>query len=250
MSQAIDSTEMWRQIPPEEKIELLSRAHTAGVSAALIAILCGGTMAVGLKQEWFLWGALIASPLIFQVVAGRSWRALRPRVMLEYLAARSAARRFAFTARGKDLTLKLMFRGYYQEVFETDQIQEELEASISKNREAAVWIALFGDAVVLISERAGGAQAEFAQALTERLDVQVKNPDVAKSDYSAGKEVYLAYHSRMLGHRKIKVTSKYPAAMVVFEKILSQQLRLAIEAHAATAAADQKALPESFEDEY
>jgi hypothetical protein len=212
-------------------------------------ILCGATLAVGLRQEWFLWGPLIASPLVFQVAAGRKWRQVRPRVMLEYLAARSAARRFAFTAKAKDLSLKLMFRGYVSEVFDDDAVQEKLEASISANKESAVWIALFGDAVVLISERAGGATAEFAQPLTEKLGIQVRNPESAKSAYTAGKEVILSYHSRLMGHRRVRVTSRYPAAMVVFEKGIAQQMK-----EAQKRRADEEALvalPESSSsDEY
>jgi hypothetical protein len=204
---------------------------------------------VGLRQEWFLWGPLIASPLVFQVAAGRKWRQVRPRVMLEYLAARSAARRFAFTAKAKDLSLKLMFRGYVSEVFDDDAVQEKLEASISANKESAVWIALFGDAVVLISERAGGATAEFAQPLTEKLGIQVRNPESAKSAYTAGKEVILSYHSRLMGHRRVRVTSRYPAAMVVFEKGIAQQMK-----EAQKRRADEEALvalPESSSsDEY
>lgn len=249
MGEAIDGKELWRQVPPEEKLELLSKAHTAGVISMLGLILCGATLAVGLRQEWFLWGPLIASPLVFQVAAGRKWREVRPRVMLEYLAARSAARRFAFTAKAKDLSLKLMFRGYVSEVFDDDAVQEKLEASISANKESAVWIALFGDAVVLISERAGGATAEFAQPLTEKLGVQVRNPESAKSAYTAGKEVILSYHSRLLGHRRIRVTSRYPAAMVVFEKGIAQQMK-----EAQKRRADEEAivaLPESSSsDEY
>jgi hypothetical protein len=169
--------------------------------------------------------------------------------MLEYLAARSAARRFAFTAKAKDLSLKLMFRGYVSEVFDDDAVQEKLEASISANKESAVWIALFGDAVVLISERAGGATADFAQPLTEKLGIQVRNPESAKSAYTAGKEVILSYHSRLLGHRRVRVTSRYPAAMVVFEKGIAQQMK-----EAQKRRADEEALvalPESSSsDEY
>jgi hypothetical protein len=249
MGEAIDGKELWRQVPPEEKLELLSKAHTAGVLSMLGLILCGATLAVGLRQEWFLWGPLIASPLVFQVAAGRKWRQVRPRVMLEYLAARSAARRFAFTAKAKDLSLKLMFRGYVSEVFDDDAVQEKLEASISANKESAVWIALFGDAVVLISERAGGATADFAQPLTEKLGIQVRNPESAKSAYTAGKEVILSYHSRLLGHRRVRVTSRYPAAMVVFEKGIAQQMK-----EAQKRRADEEALvalPESSSsDEY
>jgi len=249
MGEAIDGKELWRQVPPEEKLELLSKAHTAGVLSMLGLILCGATLAVGLRQEWFLWGPLIASPLVFQVAAGRKWRQVRPRVMLEYLAARSAARRFAFTAKAKDLSLKLMFRGYVSEVFDDDAVQEKLEASISANKESAVWIALFGDAVVLISERAGGATAEFAQPLTEKLGIQVRNPESAKSAYTAGKEVILSYHSRLMGHRRVRVTSRYPAAMVVFEKGIAQQMK-----EAQKRRADEEALvalPESSSsDEY
>jgi hypothetical protein len=249
MGEAIDGKELWRQVPPEEKLELLSKAHTAGVLSMLGLILCGATLAVGLRQEWFLWGPLIASPLVFQVAAGRKWRQVRPRVMLEYLAARSAARRFAFTAKAKDLSLKLIFRGYVSDVFDDDAVQEKLEASISANKESAVWIALFGDAVVLISERAGGATADFAQPLTEKLGIQVRNPESAKSAYTAGKEVILSYHSRLLGHRRVRVTSRYPAAMVVFEKGIAQQMK-----EAQKRRADEEALvalPESSSsDEY
>ncbi|NDC37111.1 MAG: hypothetical protein EBZ48_03555 [Proteobacteria bacterium] len=249
MTQSIDGKELWRQVPPEEKLELLSRAHTIGVMAMLAFIVAGATLAVGLRHEWFLWGPLIASPLIFQAAAGRTWRAVRPRVMLEYLAARSAARRFAFTAKSKDLSLKLMFRGYISEVFEEDQVQEKLEAAIASTKEAAVWVALFGDAVVVMSERRGGATADFAQPLTDRLEVEVRNPDSAKSDYTAGKEVILSYHSRLLGHRKIRITSKYPAAMVVFEKALGQQMKHAQKQRAEADAI--VALPNrSTEDEY
>src|SRR5262245_17453106 len=134
----IDNSEAWRQIPPEEKFALMSRAHGSGILACGITIILGCTLAVGLHMPWLMWGSMIASPLIFQFAAGKAWRDLRPKIMLEYLAARSAARRYAYTADSKDLTVSLIFRGHAEEMFEKDAIQDALEAIIANNKSAEV----------------------------------------------------------------------------------------------------------------
>jgi len=48
----LDNSDIWRQVPPEEKFELMARAHASGVFAAFIAVILSGTMAIGFKLGW------------------------------------------------------------------------------------------------------------------------------------------------------------------------------------------------------
>jgi len=217
----VDALEMWRLIPPEEKFQLMARAQAKGVLSCLTAIIVCCTLAIGLQLSWLMWAAFLACPFIFQFAAGKAWKHLRPMVMLEYLAARSAARRYAFATNAKDLTLVLIFRGKLERVFEGEEgAIAALEATIEDNRELECWVALFTDAVVLMSEKPGGAQVEFAHLLNESLNSEGVSPS-DKGDYSDDREVYLSYMDRRSNKlQKIKLTSHFPASLVVFEKKL------------------------------
>ncbi len=220
---SLDGTEIWRTIPPEEKLELMSQAHAKGIFSAFLLILVGSTLSVGFKSNWMLWGGILASPMVFQFAAGKAWRGLRPRLVLEYLAARSAARRYAFSNKGKDLTVRMMFRGTLSHMFEEDMLQEALEAAFENTKEAAVWITLFGDSVVMMSEEVGGARLQLAQVLNDKLSVESK-PGASGKDYANGKEIVLSINSKTGDTKKYKVTSKHAAALVVFEKKMQSQL--------------------------
>jgi len=211
----IDSKELWRQIPPEEKLQVLSNAHAKGVSAMLGCVVLAATLAVGFEKAWILWVSLVLSPLVFQFVAGKQWRANRPRTMLEYLAARSAARRFAFSIHGDDLQLQLLFRGEITHDFGED-VLSQLDASVEGNAKAAVWVALFGDAVVLMSEARGGARLEFGHQINSSLDISIDNH--GGSDYSNDKEIIMSGSGSDSKKGKVRLTSKQSAAMVVFQK--------------------------------
>lgn len=210
--------EIWRQVPPEEKIELMSRAHSNGILVAFIAILVASTLAVGFKFSALMWAALIGSPFVFQLAAGTAWKRLRPKVMLEYLAARSVARRYAFGLNSRELDPNLVFRGRLEEQFTEEQLEEALEASIENLNDASVWVALFSDAVVVMSEAPGGAELRMAHKLDSELKVEGRSLD-NKGDYSNTREVWLSYQDRK-AERRFKITSKYPAALIVFEKKL------------------------------
>jgi hypothetical protein len=214
----IDNSEAWKQIPPEEKIELMARSHASGVMAVAITIVICSTIALALKISWIMWASIILSPMVFQFAAGKSWRDLRPRIMLEYLAARSAARRFAFTEGAKDLQLNLIFRGKLEHVFEREDIEEALQASIEDNAKAEVWIALFKDTLIMLNERPGGAGLALGQNINDRLAVESSDD----GQYTNSKEVLLTARDKVGGQRKYKVTSKYPGALAVFEKRLLQ----------------------------
>ncbi len=233
-----DANETWRQIPPEEKFNVMARAQAKGVSAALGLLVCCGTIAIGLHANWVFWGGLAAAPFVYQFFAARAWRDLKPRMMLEYLAAKSAARRFAFTINAKDLGMNLLFKGALEKDFGQDNLQESLEAAFEQNQEAAVWIALFNDAVVAISEQRGGAQLEFGHLIDDKLSIVLEDTD----ERTFSKTVYLSSNDKRNGPARYRITSAYPAALMVFEKkILSLQAEARTKAEKALASLD--ALP-------
>ena len=219
--------DIWRAIPPEEKLQLMSRAQGTGCVAVMMASVISAPIAIALQVPWIFWGTLLGSPFIFQFAAGRSWRDLRPRVMLEYLAARSAARRYAFANKSKDLKLELLFRGKVERVFEANDAMAALEAAVENTKESLVWVALFTDAVVLMSEKPGGASLEFAHPINERLTMKSESRD-GERGYQALQSVEIGAPDRkMKKEQRFKITSPYPAALVVFERKLDAYVKAA-----------------------
>lgn len=213
-------SEIWRMIPPEEKFELMARAQSKGVLAASVCIIVFCTLAVGFKASALMWISFVVSPFVFQFAAGKAWRTLRPKALMEYLAARSASRRYAFSTRAKDLTPNMIFKGRLEELYENDQIQEALEAAIDNTKESEVWITLFGDAVTMIAERYGGAELKFAALIDDKLEVVSASP--SGSDYANDKELHITVRRREDNEKRFRLTSRYPAALIVFEKKLKK----------------------------
>jgi hypothetical protein len=223
----VPQDDIWRTIPPEEKLLLMSRAQGTGCIAVLISCLIAAPIAIALQVPWIFWGALLASPFIFQFAAGRAWRDLRPRVMLEYLAARSAARRYAFANKSKELKLELLFRGKLERIFGLEDQMQALEAAVEDTKEAQVWVALFTDAVVLMSEGPGGAHLEFAHPINDRLQMKSDN-EGGGSGYQTLRAVELIAPGKKPGTgSNLKITSPYPAALVVFERKLNTYVKAA-----------------------
>jgi hypothetical protein len=225
--QALDDSEAWRQVPPEVKLEIMSRAHSKGLMTSIGFIMIGCTCAVALKFVWFMWGALLLSPIIFQISANKAWRALRPATILRYLAAKSAARRYAYSAKARDLSLDLIFPATLQRIPDTNDVTATLEAAIQNNQETEVWVTLFKDTIVMMSEQIGGAKMEMAQKIDKYLDID--SVSESGKDYASDKEVLLTittpsrHDIHELIKNKYKLTSRYPAALVVFEKKVQQK---------------------------
>ncbi len=213
---AVDPTDIWGRVPPEEKFEILAKAQARGVGAAVVVAIVGCTLAVGFKFDWLMWGALLVSPLIYQFVAGKAWRDLKPPVILEYLAARSATRRFAFTTKSQDLYLHLMFRGDVEKLPSND-LGEALEDTIPVGTKTPVWIGLFTDCVVLIREEIGGAVCVMSHLLDEKLTIRGESPE-SDREYSNDRQVLLSYTSKKGVGNRYRVTSRFPAALIVFER--------------------------------
>lgn len=212
-----DSSEVWRQIPPEEKVEIINKAHAAGVLATVISLIIVFTASIGLQLQWLMWGSLICSPFVFQFASGKRWRHMRPKLMLEYLAARSAARRFAYAAGSKDMRVMMIFRGSLEEVFDADQRNEELEAEMMDRKESDVWVALFSDCIIMMTERPGGAELEFGYLMNERMRVEGRSP-TGEDEYSSNREIKIDVLDRVRGKHSYRLTSRFPAALIVFEK--------------------------------
>lgn len=246
----LDHSELWRQIPPEEKFAIMARAHSKGVLASLVTIAVGATIAIGLQLSELMWASFLLCPLVFQFAAGKAWRDLRPRVMLEYLAARSAARRYAFTANAKELDLTMMFRGHLEHQFGEGEeaTQEALEAMVANAKDAEVWVALFNDALVMMSEELGGATAQFAHVINEKMKVESRTLD-ERGDYSNAKELTIwGSKGKRFDTQVIKLTSHQPAALIVFEKKLRQLIE--VNANNKDKDADVDAIPESSGSRY
>lgn len=208
--------EIWRLVPPEEKFEMMAHAQARGVFAASVNIIIMCTIAVGLKLGWLMWFGFIICPFVFQFAAGKAWRNVRPRTLLEYLAARSASRRFAFTVRSKELMPQIMFKGTLEKLYDQDHVQEAMEAIISNNKESQVWVTLFGDAITMIQEYPGGATVKFAALIDKKMTISSLSEE--DDDYN-GKKVLKLSHTDKDGNKSDYILkSKYPAALVVFEK--------------------------------
>jgi hypothetical protein len=220
---ALDITDIWRNVPPEEKLEMMARAQSRGILVAFIVILVASTMAVGFQMPWLLWSSLLISPFVFQFATGKSWRDNRPKVLLEYLAARAVTRRYAFAVSAKDLGLKLIFKAILEEEYSDNNAQDALDRAFNKEKTTEVWVTLFNDAVVIISERLGGARCELASPFNDKLMVEAINE--SKNEYGRGKTIILTLTDRTHVKRRFRVTSRYPAALLVFEKQLQQLLR-------------------------
>ena len=210
----LDPTNIWDSIPPEEKFELLAKAQARGVGAAIMLVIVGCTLAVGFRFDLLMWGSLLLSPLLFQFTAGKAWRDMRPPMLLEYLAARSAARRYAFSAKSRDLGLVLIFKGEFEPLAATEELEQTFARAFAPTQG---WIALFNDCIVVITERPGGAECLFAQIVNDKLSITGRSPESGE-EYANDREVILTTQTKRGDPVRVKLTSRYPAALVVFEK--------------------------------
>lgn len=216
----LNPNELWRRVPPEEKLELLNFAHAKGVIASLWVVGVGCTFAVGLQVSEIMWGSFFLVPLVFQYTVSKHWRQIRPKVMLEYLGARSVTRRYAVAANGRNLGAEFLFKGRLRRIVEDDTIDDDLDENARRKPDVHVWVALFPDSLIMISEGVRGANLEFSHLLDDKLTVTARSADGGK-EYSKGREIVLEYaNKRTLEYGKFLLTSRYPAALVVFEKKL------------------------------
>ena len=228
----VGEEEIWSIVPPEEKLELLARSQVSGISTCFLFIAVCFTLAIALKLQWLIWLSLIASPLLFQTAAHRAWKSLKPKIMLQYLAARSVARRFAFAANAHGLEVELIFRGNVSEVHqgESQELSDAIESIESNNDETTAWVGLLNDAIVAFRESRSGGTLEFVSLSDHRLKVEGRNTDGSTDEYSKNREVFIHLEKSFGKLSTYRLTSDYPAALIVFEKKLKARVEASIKA--------------------
>ncbi|MGI6681009.1 MAG: hypothetical protein ACOX3T_05985 [Bdellovibrionota bacterium] len=225
-----DADKLWQKITPEEKIDALNKAHTCGVLACINAVIISGAIAVGLKMKFIFWGVLICTPLIFQFFSSRSWKNLKPSLMLQYLAARSVVRRLAFLEQARNLEPEIIFKGFAKILPANDVDLEGISQAIHNNEFIPVWVSLFSDTIVMFKESQGGGELVFASSINEKLKFECENLntdetnlmdiDEEKKDYLSEKEITLQYVDTRKSSNIIKLRSKQKASLLVFERKL------------------------------
>jgi hypothetical protein len=214
---AINHQEFWGRIPPEEKLLILHQAQAGGAMSAAVLVLAASGIAIGFQSPWIFWGSLIISPVVYKTISKGRFNKYRSNLMLLYLAARAAVRRYAYKYNAADLNVLLLFRGMLVKGTETSPYNEREEVASPLE----VWIALFHDTIVVIGEAVGGARLYLAHNLEPGLTVHGQSPE-GEGDYSRSRVVTLRSERYASFYR---LTSDTPGALVVFEKKLAAILR-------------------------
>ncbi len=212
--------DLWRKITPEAKIDALNKSHTNGIFAAIISVIIGATVAIGLKINFIFWTVLILAPITFQFFSSRSWRNIKPSLILQYLAVRSVVRRFAFIAQAKSLEPEIIFNGTVTIEPANPVDIEGVTHMIHNNEKVPVWVALFVDTIIMFKEALGGGQLVFSSPINEHLIFESTNLNNDDSEYSTNKEIKLKYTDKKKITNIIKLRSPQPAALIIFERKL------------------------------
>ena len=234
-----NALDIWRKVPPEEKLELMARAQSRGLSATLVLLLITGTVAVGLRMPWIFWSAFATIPFVFQFASAKAWRDIKPRTVLEYLAARSAARRYAYGAQAKDLTVDLMFKGSLSPDLSQLGESEGIEAHLDARDKIPVWVSLFPDTIVMMSEHAGGAKLEFVHSTLDRMNVTAEGFDESGGD---SRRLALEVELRKGETQRWFLLSPHPAALLVCER----KIKRAVEEHRVQLERERNAVKNLF----
>ncbi len=210
--------DVWNTVALEERLELISRAHAQGAIASVVFMVYMGAVAYGVDMIWLLAVAMFGAMLVFSLFSGYVWRTGKPQLILSYLAVRSVARRYAYGYSIPELDVILIFRGQMRELFEEgtlDEQKQNVEFDSSSVGDRDVWICLLRGAVLILSERAGGAKLEFIAQVSEEIDCR---KPTAKEDLSDRSIVVQG--AGISRGRQVGLSSRYPGAMYVFEKQL------------------------------
>lgn len=221
---AFSVDDAWNTVALEERLDLLSRAHAHGIMAGLASFALLGTIAYGFDQIYVLAGGFVAAFFMVPMFTSYSWRRGKPALILAYLAARTVSRRYAYGHNLSDLDIVLIYRGVMREIF-SDRVAEEM----TRQRQDVdfdapenigyknVWICLLRGAIVILSERSGGAKLEFIAPVTNEVEVQKAPAEEGLSDGAV-----IVEGVQMSKGRRIILDSTSSGAQYVFERQLQR----------------------------
>jgi hypothetical protein len=221
---ALSVDDAWNAVALEERLELLSRTHAHGILAGVACFLLLGTVAYGFDEIYLLFGGFIAAFFVVPMFMSYSWRRGKPALILAYLAVRTVSRRYAYGYNLSDLDIVLIYRGRMREIYR-DREQEEMIrqrqevdfTSAPDDDEKQVWITLLRGAVVLLSERDGGAKLEFIAPVTNELVLRKPRAEEEGSDSAIVLE-----GTQMSKGRTVIIESRSYGAQYVFERQLGR----------------------------
>ena len=211
--------DVWQKIPPEEKLQLLAKAQSTGISTIFVLLMFTASMAVGLKSPWIFWGSFFAVPFVFQMASAKAWRITKPRAIVEYTAARASAGMYANQVDGHDLNPILVFKGTLERAehenadFSSDTFIEDEEP----RGPVPVWVTLFPDSLVMFSESPYGSRREFACSIFDDLSVSSEGmDDITATD----KRIVVSLKNKAGEESQWTLRSDYPASLVACERKL------------------------------
>lgn len=212
----------WNAVPVEERLDMLSKAHASGLMAGIGSILVMGTIGYGFDNIWILAAGVAMSFFLTPMFSSYTWRRTKPAAILAYLAARAVSRRYAYGYDCPELEVILIYRGEYRELFDNRE-EEELErqrlgdGSADLMRRKPVWIALLRGAVVVLSERRGGAKLEFYTPITNEVELRK-----AKTSEDLSESAVIINGVGPGAGRTALIDSRSKGAQYVFEKQLGR----------------------------
>ena len=222
-SAALSEENAWNSVALEERLELVSKCQADGLIAALAFTFMMGAVAYGFDKIYLLFGSLFGAMIIMPMFSSYSWRKGKPALILNYLAARSMARRYGYTSNISELDVVLMFKGETKQEFlnETEQLDhlvgkgEDLD-DVSDER-MPVWVCLLRGGVVLIAEHAGGAKLVYASPIGRDMVCSVQRDE--EGNPTGELSIVGIAHAK---GRRVTVSSRFPAAFYVFERQLQR----------------------------
>jgi len=225
-AETLSLEQVWQAVALEERLELVTKAKADGILAAVGFLLLIGSIAYGFDAILLLGLGSIFSILVVPIFSGYSWRRNKPILVLEYLAARTIARKFAQLSRFDDLGLYFIFRGQAKPVFAS----EEEEALVRQSDRVELdstdgfrdcWVCLLGGGLVVISESSKGARLEFCGSFSSDLNIR---PATTEEDASEGAFVVNQENSNKKT-KSLLVRSRYRGALYVFDKRFQHLLK-------------------------
>ncbi len=221
---AFSIDDAWNTVALEERLDLLSRAHAHGIMAGLASFFLLGSIAYGFDQIYILLGGFLAAFFLVPMFTSYSWRRGKPALILAYLAARTVSRRYAYGHNLSDLDIVLIYRGVMREIFanrEDEELTRQRQSvdfdSAGADDDKPVWICLLRGAVVILSERTGGAKLEFIAPVTNELGIDKADRNEGFSD-----NAIMLEGVQMSKGRKIILDSPSSGAQYVFGRQLQR----------------------------
>jgi len=216
--------DVWQKIPPEEKREVASQAQSTAISALVVLIMFGWAMAIGMRYQWFFWGTFLVVPFAFQVAPSKAWHVRKPKLIVEYTAARASACFYAQQVTGERRSTSLQFRGLLARPFPAGTPPEHVfsdETPEENTGPVPVWVTLFPDCLVMFSETPFGSRREFAHSLSEDLSA---SSDYPAEEFGDDKRLTISVHDEMGAEHRWVLTSQHSAHLSACERKLLQAI--------------------------